>query len=333
MKILVTSRLSQKVIGILEQGHDIEVHGEDRPMERQKLLDSIGGKEGLLCTITDLIDHELMDRGPQLRMIANFGVGFDNIDVEAATARGIAVSNTPGVLTDATADLAFALLLASARRVVEGDRRTRAGKFRFFAPFHFLGSDVSGKTLGIIGLGRIGKAVARRARGFDMPVFYHNRRRIETAEEEALGATYRDLSTLLAGSDFVSLHVPLSEKTHHLIGREELEKMKPSAFLVNASRGPIVDEQALVEALVEGKIAGAGLDVYEKEPLLTPGLAELDNVVLLPHLGSATVETRTRMGMKAAENLLAGLKGERPPNCLNWHEIRRYAEKAQSTES
>ena len=319
MKILITSRLPQEVIGILEQGHDVVAYGEVRPMERQNLLHSVGGKEGLLCTITDRIDKELLDRGPQLRMIANFGVGFDNIDVEAATARGIPVSNTPGVLTDATADLTFALILVTARRVVEGDKRTRAGKFRFFAPLNFLGSEVSGKTLGIIGLGRIGKAVARRARGFDMKVFYHSRRRIETAEEEALGATYKDLSTLLARSDFVSLHVPLSEKTHHLIGREELETMKPSAFVINTSRGPVVDEQALVEALQEGKIAGAGLDVYEEEPLLTPGLAILDNAVLLPHLGSATVETRTRMGLKAAENLVAGLKGEKPPNCLNWH--------------
>jgi glyoxylate reductase len=333
MKILVTSMLPQEVLGVLEKEHDIEAHGEIRPMERQNLLQSIDKKEGLLCTITDRIDNKLLDRGAKLRMIANFGVGFDNIDVEAATARGIAVSNTPDVLTDATADLAFALILATARRVVEGDKRTRAGKFRFFAPLNFLGSEVSGKTLGIVGLGRIGKAVARRARGFDLKIIYYSRRKIEPSEEKALGATYRELNTLISEADFVSLHVPLSENTHHLIGREELETMKPSAFLINTSRGPVVDEQALVVALQEGTIAGAGIDVYEEEPLLAPGLTELDNAVLLPHLGSATVETRTRMGLKAAENLLIGLQGERPPNCLNWLEITGLAKKPQRNES
>jgi glyoxylate reductase len=323
MKVLVTGNLPEEVVSIIRKEHDVEAHGEDRPMERHRLLDSVGDMCGLLCMITDRIDNELLEAAGGLRMIANYGVGFDNIDLRAATEKGIPVSNTPGVLTDATADLAFALILATARRVVAGDQRTRTGKFHSFAPFHFLGREVSGKTLGIVGLGRIGKAVARRARGFNMQILYCNRSKINDSEAEALGGNYVDLKTLLAQSDFVSLHVPLNDETRHLVGREELETMKEDAFLINTSRGPVVDEQALVEILQQRKIAGAGLDVYEKEPLLTPGLTLLDNVVLLPHVGSATVETRTAMAMKAMGNLLAGLRGERPPDCLNWESLDR----------
>jgi glyoxylate reductase len=221
------------------------------------------------------------------------------------------------VLTEATADLAFTLLLAVARRVVEGDRRVRAGEFTFWAPFLFLGTEVSGKTLGILGMGRIGKAVARRALGFDMPVMYHNRSRLEPAEEDTLKAGYEPLEELLRKSDFVSLHVPLAADTRHLIGSRELSLMKPSAYLINTARGPVVDEQALLAALQAGQIAGAALDVYENEPALTPGLTLLDNVILLPHVGSATLETRTRMAAMAAQNLIAGLSGHRPPNLVN----------------
>jgi glyoxylate reductase len=213
------------------------------------------------------------------------------------------------------------LILATARRIVEGDNRTRAGRFRFWSPLHFLGTEVSGKTLGIVGLGRIGRAVAQRARGFDMQILYHNRRKIPPQDEAALGVSFVSLETLLGRSDFVSLHIPLSRETRHLMGKKELEAMKATAYLINTSRGPVVDEKALVEALREGKIAGAGLDVYEAEPLLAPGLKELGNTVLLPHLGSATLETRTNMALKAAENLLAGLGGERPPDCLNWEGV------------
>ncbi|MBW2358262.1 MAG: D-glycerate dehydrogenase, partial [Deltaproteobacteria bacterium] len=237
------------------------------------------------------------------------------------TLRGIPVSNTPGVLTDATADLTFALILATARRVVEGDKRTRAGRFRFWVPLQFLGREVSGKTLGIVGLGRIGRAVARRARGFEMGVLYNNRHPIEVSLEKELGVEYADFNTLLAQSDFVSIHVPLTEETRHLIDGEAFKRMKTTAYLINTSRGPIVDERALEKALREGKIAGAGLDVYENEPSVTPGLMEQENAVLLPHMGSATIETRTRMGLKAAENLLAGLSGKRPPDCVNWEDI------------
>jgi len=317
MKVLVTGRLPEEVIAVIKKEHHVYVHGEDRPMERQKLLDMVGDRDGLLCMITDRIDEEALDSAPHMKMIANLAVGYDNIDVAAATLRGIVVSNTPGVLTDATADITFALILATARRVVEGDRRTRAGEFRFWAPLHFLGREVSGKTLGIIGLGRIGRAVARRAKGFDMQILYHSRRRLEVSEEKELGVSYANFNGLLEQSDFVSLHVPLTDGTHHLIGFRELENMKPSAYLINTSRGPVVDEQALLEVLREGRIEGAGLDVYENEPALTPGLTELKNVVMLPHVGSGTIETRTRMGLKASENLLAGLGGKRPPNCLN----------------
>jgi glyoxylate reductase len=321
MKVLVTGRLPKEVMTVIMKDHVVEMHEDDRPMDRGRLLDLIGDKDGLLCMITDRIDGEVLAKAPQLKMIANVGVGYDNIDVAAATSKGIPVSNTPDVLTDATADLTFALILSTARRVVEGDKRTRAGKFRFWAPLHFLGREVSRKTLGIIGLGRIGKAVAKRARGFDMQVLYYSRTRLKSSEEKELGLTYKSLKGLLERSDFVSLHVPLSEKTRYLIGPGELEIMKPTAFLINTSRGPVVDERSLIEALRKRKIAGAGLDVYEDEPSLKPGMKELENVVLLPHIGSATIETRTMMGLKAAENLVTGLRGDRPPECLNCEDI------------
>lgn len=317
MKVLVTGRLPEVIVARIRQHHEVMACDVDRPMTREELLDKVHDREGLLCTITDRIDGELLSHAPALKMIANYGVGYDNIDLSAATARGIRVSNTPGVLTDATADLTFALILAVARRVVEGDARTRSGEFGAWSPLVFLGSDVTGKTLGIVGLGQIGKALARRAKGFRMPVLYHNRRRLSESEESELGATYVDLETLLARSDFVSLHVSLNEESRHLITSERLALMRPTAFLINVSRGPVVDENALLEALRAGTIAGAGLDVYEREPLLTPGLTDLSNVVLLPHIGSATIETRTRMAELAAENLLAGLARGLPPNCLN----------------
>ncbi len=317
MKVLVTGKLPREVMALLEKDHDVAENMHERPMTREEILAHITDKEGLLCMITDKIDDEFLSHAPNLRMIANYGVGFDHIDLAAVTARGIWVSNTPGVLSDATADLTFALILAVARRVIEGDRMTRAGKFKPWSPLLFLGTDVAGKTLGIVGLGQIGKALARRARGFDMPILYHNRRRIPEEEEHALQATYVDLPTLLAHSDFVSLHVTLTPETKGLIGGHELGLMKPTAFLINVSRGPVVDEKSLTEALKNKTIAGAGLDVYEKEPELFPGLVELDNVVLLPHVGSATIETRTKMALLAAKNLLEGLAGRKPPNCLN----------------
>jgi glyoxylate reductase len=322
MKVLVTIRMPQEVLALIGREHQVEGYDADPPLDRPRLLEMIGDKEGLLCSITDRIDQELLAHAPALKVIANYGVGFEHIDLAGATARGLAVTNTPGVLTEATADLALALILATARRLVEGDRRIREGKFQYWAPFLFLGQEVSGKTLGIIGLGRIGRAVAKRAAGFGLKIIYHSRTRLEPAAEQELQVSYASLETLLREADFVTLHVPLTPQTRHLIGRRELELMKPSAYLINTSRGPVVDEAELVAALRQGQMRGAGLDVYEREPELSPWLADLENVVLLPHVGSATVETRTRMAVMAVENLLAGLRGDPPPNCLNWADIR-----------
>jgi glyoxylate reductase len=316
-KILVTGRLPDEVMEQLAAVCDMEANREDRPMERQKVLDKITDKEGLLSVITDRVDAELMDRAPNLKIISNLAVGTNNIDVAAATARGIAVTNTPGVTTEPTADLTLGLILAVARRIVEEDRLTREGKFQFWAPMLFLGRSVARKTLGIVGFGAIGQAVAKRARGFDMRLLYHQRRQLDPAREREMGIEYADFGRLLRESDFVSLHVPLTDETRYLIGAKELQQMKRSAFLINASRGPVVNEKELVEALQARVIAGAGLDVYENEPALAPGLTELPNVVLTPHVGSGTIEDRTLMARMATENLLAGLKGEVPRYILN----------------
>ncbi len=316
-RILVTGHLPQDIMTGLATKYEADINIEDKPFARQKLLDGIKDKEGLLSMITDTVDEEVLDGADHLKMIAQFGVGYNNIDVTAATRRGIPVSNTPGVLTDATAELAFALILGISRRLVEGDRMTREGRFRYWAPMLFLGREVTGKTLGVIGMGKIGKAVAQRAKCFRMPILYHNRSRMSRSEEKELMAKYVDMKTLLSQSDFISLHVPLSDQTRHLVGSKELSLMKPTAYLINTSRGPVVDEKALLQALKKKKIGGAGLDVYENEPALTPGLAELDNVILLPHVGSGTLETRFRMAKMAVENLIAGLSGKVPPNLVN----------------
>jgi len=317
MKILITGNLPDKVIAPLKEKYSIEMNHADRPLDHQMLLAQVKDKQGLLSMLNDDVSEEVLACAPNLKMVANFGVGYNNIDVRAATVRGIMVSNTPGVLTNATAELAFTLLLAISRRLVEGDRMVREGRFKFWAPMLFLGCEVTGKTIGIIGMGKIGKAVALRAGAFDMRILYHNRKRIDPKEEKELGAEYVDLKTLLTEADFVSLNVPLTEQTKHMIGKEELSLMKPTAFLINTARGPVIDEKALVEALKTGKIRGAGLDVYENEPALAPGLAELENVVLLPHVGSGTVETRIKIGTLAVDNLIAGLSGNIPPNLVN----------------
>ncbi len=321
MKVLVTGRLPDVVLSRIEKECEVLVNRHDKPMSRNEIVSNIGDKDGLLCMVTDRIDKDLIMEAPRLKIIANYGVGFNHIDVESATENGILVTNTPGVLTDSTADLAIALMLASGRRLVEGDRRTRSGQFKYWAPLHFLGYEVTGKTLGIIGCGRIGKAVAKRAAGFDMRVIYYNRHRLESSQEKAHNVEYVNFTTLLEEADYISLHVPLLPQTRHLISTDEFKKMKSTAFLINTSRGPVVDEKALIVALNTKEIRGAGLDVYENEPALTPGLSELDNVVLLPHIGSATVETRTKMAFMAVENLLAGLKGKVPNNCLNCNSV------------
>jgi glyoxylate reductase len=287
-------------------------------MPRAELLDRVAGKDGLVAMLTDRVDGELLDRaGPRLRVVANFAVGHDNLDLEACTARGVLATNTPDVVTEATADLTWALLLASARRVADGDRFLRARRSWVWGPEFFLGFEVHGKTLGVVGLGRIGRAVVRRAAGFGMPVVYTARQRRPPDREAALGVAWRELDQLLAEADFVTIHTGLSEATRHLIGAEQLARMKPTAVLVNTARGPVVDEAALAAALRAGELGAAGLDVFEREPEVHPDLLELDNVTIVPHLGTATSETRVAMGMTAADNLLAALEGRRPPNLLN----------------
>ena len=296
----------------------LEVWEGEGVMPRAELLDRVAGKAGMVAMLTDRVDGELLDRaGPGLRVVANYAVGHDNLDLEACTARGVLATNTPDVVTEATADLAWALLLASARRVAEGDRFLRARRPWIWGPEFLLGFEVHGKTLGVIGLGRIGRAVARRAAGFAMPVLYTARHRRPDAEEAALGVAWRELDQLLAEADFVSIHTGLSPATRHLIGPAQLARMKSTAVLVNTARGPIVDEAALAGALRAGQLGAAGLDVFEREPQVPPDLLGLDNVTILPHLGTATFETRVAMGMTAAANLLAALEGRRPPNLLN----------------
>jgi len=316
-KVFVTRIIPDEGLKLILENCDAEVWQEETPPPKEIIIEKIKDCEGILTLLTDKIDAEIMDRAPKLRIISNYAVGYDNIDVKSATQRGIMVTNTPGVLTETTADLAFALILATARRIVEADKFTRSGKWKSWGPMLFLGRDVYGATLGIIGLGRIGQAVARRAKGFNMKVIYYSRKRKEDVERE-LGVEYRELHSLLSEADIVSIHTPLTEETYHLIGEKELSLMKPTAILINTARGAVVDQKALYKALKERRIFGAGLDVYEKEPIdADDPLMELDNVVLLPHIGSASVETRGRMARMAAENLLAGLRGEKPPNLVN----------------
>ena len=307
-KVLVTREIPEAGLRPLE-GLDVTVLSE-APPARDELLEAARGMEGVLSTVTETIDGEFMDAaGDGLKVIANMAVGYDNVDLGAARERGIVVANTPGVLDETTADVAFMLLLAAARRLGEAERVLRAGKWEWWGPKLFTGPDVWGKRIGIVGLGRIGQAVGRRARGFGMEVVYYNRSRKQGAERE-LGARRVELDELLETSDFVSVHTPLTEETRHLIGVGELGKMKPEAVLVNTSRGPVVDEAALAGALASGIIFAAGLDVYEEEPKVHPGLLELENVVLAPHIGSGSIETRDKMAVLAAENIRAVLAGE-----------------------
>lgn len=289
--------------------------GPGRPT-REDLVRGIATAEGLICVLTDRVDEALLAAAPRLRIVANVAVGYDNLDVPALTRRKIAATNTPGVLDETTADLAWALLMAVARRIVEADGFARSGKWGMWDLDQFCGADVWGKTLGLVGFGRIGRAVARRARGFGMRVIYASGHRAAPDVERELSAEYRALDALLAESDFVSLHVPLNDSTRHMIAAPQFAQMKPSAFLINTARGPIVDEAALIDALAAGRIAGAGLDVYEREPEIPDGLRRA-NVVMTPHIGSASLETRTKMAMIAVENVVAFFAGRRPPTILN----------------
>jgi lactate dehydrogenase-like 2-hydroxyacid dehydrogenase len=317
-KILVTRGIFPEIVAALSGKFEVEHNAEDRPWPPEELARRLQGKSGAMATVMDRIDEPILAQCPGLRVISNIAVGYNNIDVAACTRRGIRVTNTPGVLDDTTADLTWSLLMAAARRIAEGDAFVRRGDWKVaFGVQFFLGQDIHHATLGIIGMGRIGQAVARRARGFDMRVIYHNRKPLEAAEEQRLGVQWVERDALLAQADFVVPMVPYSQATHHLIGAAELAKMKPTAILVNSARGGVVDDAALVEALRAKRIAGAGLDVFEGEPKLDAAYASLPNVVLTPHIGSASRATRVMMCNTAAANMTAVLEGREPPNPVN----------------
>ncbi|MGZ5573280.1 MAG: 2-hydroxyacid dehydrogenase [Usitatibacter sp.] len=317
-KILITRGVFLEVVEALAKRFDVEHNAEDRPWGPEELARRLQGKSGAMATVMDRFDEALLAQCPDLKVISNIAVGYNNVDVPACTRRGIRVTNTPGVLDDTTADLTWSLLMAAARRIAEGDAYVRRGDWKIaFGVQYFLGQDIHHATLGIIGMGRIGQAIARRAAGFDMRILYHNRSRLPEADEKRLGATRVERDELLARSDFVVVMAPYSPATHHLIGAAEIAKMKPTAILVNSARGGVVDDAALVEALKAKRIAGAGLDVFEGEPKFHPEFAKLANVVLTPHIGSASRATRIVMCNTAAANLTAVLEGRDPPNPVN----------------
>lgn len=316
-QVLVTRKIYERPLQLLREKAEVTVNLEERAMTAEEIIAALPGKMGLLAMGGDPMTSTVLEAGKDLKIVANNAVGFNNIDLAAASRLKIAATNTPDVLTDTTADLAFSLILGVARRIAEADRFVRAGKWVGWTPGLMIGSDVHGKTLGIVGLGRIGSAVARRGQGFNMRIVYNDIRRLDPAIEQQHQLQFLPLRELLKTADFVTLHVPLAPDTKHLIGQKELQLMKKSAFLINASRGPVVDEKALVEALRSGSIAGAGLDVFEAEPKVTPELLKMENTLLVPHIGSATDETREKMALVAVNNILAVIRGEVPPNILN----------------
>lgn len=320
-RIFVSRRIPEAGLRILHNAFgegSVDVYPSDEMIPREDLLREVRGVDAIFLILTETMDAEVFDAaGPQLQIVANMAVGYNNVDVAEATKRGVPITNTPGVLTDTTADLTWALLLAAARRIPESEMYLREGKWKGWGPLQFLGTDVHGKTLGIFGMGRIGQAVAKRAQGFGMPILYTNRSRLDPAIEKELNATFVDKATLLKDSDFLSIHCPFTAETKHAFGAEEFATMKDSAYLINTSRGPVVDEAALVEALSNEIIRGAALDVFEEEPKLARGLDQCPNAVIIPHLGSATLETRGKMATIAAENIVARLNGQTPPNCIN----------------
>ncbi len=318
MKVFVTRNIPQTGLDMLKAAHiDVEVSPLDRPLTREELIEHVKGVDGILSQLVDKVDGEVMDAaGPQLKVVSNYAVGYDNLKLDEAAKRNILITNTPDVLTDAVADHAFALMISAARRVVESDRFSRAGKYTGWQPFLLLGQDVFGKTLGVVGMGRIGGALAKRAaKGFGMKVLYHDQK--PNAELDAeIGSQNVSMEELIKNSDFISIHVPLLPETKHLFSTPQFEMMKKTAVLVNTSRGPVVDEEALFKALKNNDIFAAGIDVWENEPKLTPGLTDLENIVLTPHTASATVEARENMSRVAAQNMIAALKGETPPNLV-----------------
>ncbi len=317
-KVFITREIPERGLSKIKEFFDVDLWTDEAPPPKSVIIERVKDVDALVPLLTDPIDAEVFDSAPKLRIVSQYAVGYDNIDLKEATKRGIYVTNTPGVLTETVADFAFALMLAVARRVVEADKYVREGKWKVgWHPLMMIGSDVYERTLGIIGMGRIGSAVARRAKGFGMKVLYYDAIRREDLEKE-LGVEYTDMDKLLEESDFVSLHVPLTPETYHLIGEEQLRKMKPTAFLINTSRGKVVDQKALYKALKEGWIAGAGLDVFEQEPIPPDDpLIQLKNVVLAPHAASASYETRSRMAEIVAENLITFLNGKVPPTLVN----------------
>jgi len=316
-KILVTREIFDETLEYLAQHCEVESNQEDVPLTATALAQRLADKDGVMCCLTDRIDGALLGAATRLKVVANIAVGYNNIDVAACTARGVMATNTPGVLDDSTADLAWALMLAAARRLTEVESYIRAGEWTGWRLKQWLGIDVHHATLGIVGLGRIGQVIAKRASGFDMRVLYHNRKPVAKEVEARLNATYVTMEDLLAQSDFVILQVPYSPQTHHLIGAAQLKSMKRTAILINSTRGGVVDDAALIAALKAGTIRGAGLDVFENEPRLHSDFLTLRNVVLAPHIGSSTEATRRAMAMTAAKNLVAAFAGKTPPNLLN----------------
>ena len=315
--IFLTRLLPDPVMVLLKRRFHLSYNAFDRPLSKREVMRQVGKVQGLISMLNDNIDREVMGAAPRLRIISNYAAGYNNINLSEASRRDVVVTNTPGVLTEATADLTWGLILAVARRIPESERSVRFGKWTGWAPTQFLGGDVYGKTLGIIGMGRIGKAVAKRAFGFSMKVVYHCRHRLPTKEEKHLNARYLPLRALLSQSDFVSLHLPLTETSYHLMGKKAFHLMKQTAFLINTARGPVVDEKALIEALEKKKIAGAGFDVYENEPRVPARLMKIKKIVVLPHIGSASMDTRIRMGQMVFKNLTAFFSGGKMPSRIN----------------
>lgn len=327
-KVYISGKIPRVAYDILSQEFEVSMHDDLRLLSKEEIIKGLANKDALLCLLSDSIDAEVIESNPNLKVIANYGAGFNNIDIATAGSLGIPVTNTPDVSTSATADLTIGLIIAVARRIVEGDKETRAGRFKGWAPLYHLGVEVTGKTLGVIGMGNIGQAVTRRARAFDMNIVYTSRTQLPEQTEKDLGITYMTLEEVLKNSDFLTLNLSYSPATYHMIGAKELGLMKPTAYLINAARGPLVDEKALLEALERKVIAGAALDVYEFEPQVTEGLEKLDQVILTPHIGNATVETREAMAEIAAHNIIAVLKGEEPLTCVNQTYLSRKVKMA-----
>lgn len=314
--VFLTRVLPLPVMEVLNKEFDLRFDKADLPLTHHQIMEGAQHADGLISMLSDSIDLEVLEAASQLKIVANYAVGYNNIDLSAAKEKSVFVTNTPGVLTETTADLSWALLMAVARRIPEANHWVKSGQWAGWAPTELMGADIHGKTLGLLGMGRIGQAVARRAKGFGMQILYSCRHRLPEKNEEALGASYQSFLALLERSDFLSLHLPLNDDSYHLIDQKALREMKPGAFLINTSRGAIIDEKALCQALIEKDIAGAGLDVFEAEPVVSPQLLRMENVVTLPHIGSASFETRVKMGFRVINNLLSCFKGQNPPDMV-----------------